>query len=289
MNRILFLSLLVGLAAYESGDRKYFTTIGFGQNNPEPFLDICPDDQFEYKNKLVNSFFTITGFQQTHEIDKYALEDSVNYHRLFNSPQADQLEAIRKDYHNRLIELFGSEYLNDPSNKKNVIYQKLDSLRTNLTSFKGKGKNPLADTILDEQSRKIEAARNLSSVLYAFRTAKSPNSEDVQEVFAQHLEVVLEKIGKNARMVLSKENIAETITMGIYQFNRYKAIKHSKLFNNWRKDSGMIHYYMHIPFEQQGSTSGACVKAKDLPDFYQFKGKVNHWNNFPNLLDPGNY
>ena len=124
----------------------------------------------------------------------------------------------------------------------------------------------------------MEAARNLSSVLFAFKTARSPDPEDVQYVFAQHLEVVLTDLSdENATMVLSEEKNVEIITKGIYQFNRYKAIKFSKLFNTWRKDRSQVYYYMHLPFEQHGPKSGPCVEAKDLPEFYQLKGKVNQW------------
>ena len=281
MSRLLFLSLLVGFAAYARGLSDDFRALAVSSTYFQDFYELCPGDEFKYQKKIVNSFFTVRVYQETNQIGEYALEASVNYHSLFNSSDADQLEAIRKDYHGRLIELFGPDYLNDLSNKKNVIYQKLDSLRSNLTSFKGKGKNPLADRILGEQNRKIEAARNLSSVLFAFKTAKSPNVEDLQELFASHLNSVLGTIGdENTTMVLSKEKIVDIITKGIYQFNHYELIKFSKLFNTWRKDSGKVYYDMHLPFEQHGSKwvvkDRPCVKAKDLPDFYQLKGKVNH-------------
>ena len=283
MNRLLFLSLFVAFAAYASGYGEGFRSIGFHSAYTKDFYELCPGDEFKYKDKLVNSFFTMRGDQETILIGDYALEDSVNYHRLFNSSHADQLEAIRKNYHDRLIEMWGKDYLNNPSYKENVMLEKLNRLHTNLTSFKGKGKNPfLGDTILGMQSRQIDAARNFSSVLHTFKTAKNPTpDETVLRIFEKQLKYTMMAIGdKNTTMVLWEEDTVDIFTKDIYQFNHWEAIKSSKILYNWRKDYGKVHFDMHLPFAQNGSKwvnkTRPCVPAKKLPEFYRLKGKVNH-------------
>lgn len=68
---------------------------------------------------------------------------------------------------------------------------------------------------------------------------------------------------------------------GVYQFDRFEPMKSSQLFNkSWRNDSGMMHYKLQVPFEQHDSNwvnkTRPCVPAKQLPAFYQLKGKPDH-------------
>lgn len=178
MNPLWFLSILLCFtyaSCQDDGCGEGFVTIGFDTQLAEDFNELCLDDRFDYESHHVNSVLTMYAQLDTYKIGDYALDDSVNYRQLFNASDAEQLEAIRDAYHQRLQELFGSHYLNDPSYKNNSLYPKFGALRTQVISFWGKGKSPfVSDQILGKQINKIEKAQNFTEVLHAFRTHRTP-------------------------------------------------------------------------------------------------------------------
>ena len=280
MKLFLFLSLLVCFTACENPSGTGFRSIGYRSYYYKNFSELCPSDEFEYNGLKVNSFFSILGFQEFIPIGEiYALEDSVNYHRLFNESDADQLEEIKSSYIQRLIEMYGQHYLNDPLYKEPWMYQIFSALQANLTSFRGKGKNPLvADVALGMHSRKMEKAKNFSLVLDTYKKDGPVPGEDVLELLLKMLKDLKRIIGdKNTTMVFPIDETDEIFNKRIYQFDRYVS---KSSFKNWSSYFGELYFYMHIPFTQHDSKwvnkSRPCVQAKELPKFYQLKGKVDH-------------
>ena len=84
---------------------------------------------------------------------------------------------------------------------------------------------------------------------------------------------------ETTKMAFSNEKATDLYHKRIYKFDRFEPRKNSKLFNNWREDYGDLQFDVHIPFEQQNSRfvnkTRPCVQAKELPLFYQLKGKIN--------------
>lgn len=285
MNLLLCLSALLCLATANAIDYDYgtgFRSISFSSGYHDDFYVLCPGEEFQYNGLTVNSVLTIRANQDTENLEGYAME-SVDYQRLFKKSDAKQLAAIQNDYHKRLTEMYGKDYLNDPSYQENVMHKKLAALRTKVISFWGKGKNPfLADTTLGKQINKTEKAQNFSQILHAYRTRRTPAvSELVRAMFGEHLGNTALGVD-NATMAFAKEKLDLVFFKGIYQFDRFEPVNASEIFDNsdWKKDYGKVHFKMQVPFEQHGSKlvvpSRPCLKANQLPVFYQTKGKPGH-------------
>lgn len=275
MNQLLFLSLLVCFAAYAS------SSASFRSDLDEGLYELCPDDQFEYSGFKVNSFRKIHGNLSLSPIGVYALEELVNYYRLFDESDADQLEEIRSTYHRRLIEMYSRRYLNDPFySLENLMKQKLAILQKNLTNFKGQGKDLFVSArIISLQSRKIEGAKNLTVILNAHKNkVLVPEIIDLKH-FDFYMHFMRTIFDTNSTMAFRKEETAAIYSKRIYQFERFKPIRSSKLFYNWRKDYGELLSNIYIPFQQRDSRfvnkTRDCVQAKELPMFFKLKGKAD--------------
>ena len=164
MKKLLFFSLLVcfvssfGVQAYG-----HFRIVPIG------LTELCPNAEFEYKGLKINSFKEIEGYQYLPRISVYALEDIVDYHGLFSDDDADQLETIKKNYHQSLKEMYSPSYMNDPIHKD--MPKRLSEIQKSFTSFLGKGVEYRfrADAVLKKQSLKVEKAKNLSLALNAHK------------------------------------------------------------------------------------------------------------------------
>ena len=210
-------------------------------------------------------------------MEHYALEKSVNYHRLFNEPEANQLDEIRIAYHRGLIELYGKDYFNDPHYKlKNVMHQKFSALQTNLTSFKGKGKNPfVADMTIEQQSKKMEDAKKLTLILNAYKSDMPVPVDDL----LNNIQVILKFgiLGKNVTTPFLNEEFS-ILEKKVYEFDRFTPLIIPRLADDWRKTFGKMSFVLHVPYEQHDSKyinkTRPCVQAKELPSFYTMKGKI---------------
>lgn len=284
MKQFLFFALLACFTAHSSCSSEFrsFRILFYYYRD---FNELCPNDQFDYEWQTVNSEFAVRVERQLYYAGDYALED-VNYQDLFNKTDADQLEEIRSAYHKRLMLLYGPNYLNYKSySLKELVYNYFTTLRANLTSFKGKGKNPnMTDVILDRQISQIEKAKNISRLLntYKIDTPVIPKSD--LETIQNSLES-LEKDVKNSgfskftAIIFSPRKIGD-LFKSIYKFDGFVPERNANAFKyNWKKDTGQLRYTLHVPFHQYDSKwlnkSRPCVQAKDLPDFYQLKGKIN--------------
>lgn len=273
MNQLLFLSLLVCSVICASG------SASFRSDMDEGLYELCPDDQFDYAGLKVNSFRKIHGNLSLFPIGTYALEEAVNYFRMFDESDADQLQEIRSHYHRRLIELYSRQYLNDPLySLDNVMNRKIAALQANLTSFMGKGNDLfLSASILRVQRQKMEEARNLTVLLNIHKNERLvPEIIDLKHFdFYMHF---MRTIGdRNSTMAFRKEDTAAIYSKRIYKFESFKPTRSSSLFYNWRKSSGDLLSSIYIPFEQRDSKfvikTRACVHAKELPIFFRLKGK----------------
>lgn len=78
-------------------------------------------------------------------------------------------------------------------------------------------------------------------------------------------------------MVLFGEKIAQVYKKGIYKFDRFEPIKSHRFIKPWKKSSAYVNFTLHLPFEQHGlrfvNKTRPCVPAKQLPVFYQLKGR----------------
>ena len=277
MKQFLCLSLLVCFASYASCG--HFNSYRSSVHYHNDLYALCADDEFEYDGLKINSFLTVHQELGLTEIGDYALEESIDFHRLFNETEAKQLDEIRDAYHHGLIELYGENYFNDPHYKlENVMYQKLSALQKNLTSFKGKGENPfVADLALGFHNGKMEEARNLTLTLNPYKSDKpTPEKELVKQIGNFYLHLLARQ---NLTLALPKNNMADFYNKRIYKFDRFEPVKKSKLFNQWKEDSGKMYFDLHVPFQNQDSDylnkTKPCVGAKALPLFYQLKGKIN--------------
>lgn len=274
-----FLILLVCFAAYASC--KNFPGSGSSVHMYEDFYELCSDDRFEYNGFKVNSFVTVRGYVELHPIGDYALSEAVNYYRLFNDTEADQLEEIRDSYHFSLIRMYGKHYFNNPNyeNVENLMYKQVSDHQANLTSFRGKGKNAfVADVVLGLQNKVMEQAKNLTLILHTFKSETPAPEKDSIGHLDHHL-VALRHLS-NTTIVFPKEDAADLFKKLIYKSDRFEPIRRSKLFNEWKEDSGKLFFNMHVPFEQNDSMyvnkTRPCVVAKDLPKFFQLKGQIGN-------------
>lgn len=284
MQQFLFLSLLVCLVEVSFG--AHTRSMGFSSDLREDFYELCSEDQFEYNGIKINSFHKVHGEQTLRPIGEYALEETVNYHRLFKRAEADQLEEIRSTYHRNLAEMYSSNYLNDQLYKLgDSMPQRFATLQANLNTFRGKGRNsPAADKVLSVESQKIEEAKNLSLALNAHKNDKPDlggvlGYGQLVDLFETHLSP-LRKSQKSIKMAFFKEKAADIYKKRIYKFNRFETIRRSRLFNEWRRDFGRILFDLHIPFEQNDSRhvnkTRPCVAAKELSLFFRQKGEIAH-------------
>lgn len=80
-------------------------------------------------------------------------------------------------------------------------------------------------------------------------------------------------------MVISPEKIADVLK-SIYKFGGFFPERASGIGFKWREQTGELLFILEVPFEHHKSKwlvkDKPCVHAKDLPKFYQLKGKVNH-------------
>ena len=272
MKQFWFSSLLICFTAYASCSSTF-------SHNFEDLYELCEKDQFEYGGFKVNSFRTLQGNLTLPTMGTFALEDLVNYHRLFNETEADQLDAIRSIYHRHLVELYGQHYLNNPAyDYDNLMHQKFTALQAKLTSFKGKGKNVfVADEVIRLQSQKMEAAKNLTKTL-------NIHKDDVlvpEIIHPQHFDFALSLMkgdyDEDSTMAFKNEKTTDVYKRPLYNFERFVPRRASKLFYDWRKDSGNLLSNIYIPFEQHKSkfvnASRPCVRGDQLPLFFELKGK----------------
>ena len=279
-----FLSLLACFTACACNDDAFFGTgfrsIGYRSRYYKELYELCPGDEFEYNDLKVNSLFRVQGYQEFKPAGVYAL-DPIDYHQLFNESDADQLEEIRSNYHQRIRQLYGQEYLNDPVYKEKLMYQKITVLQTNLTSFREKGKNPfVGQVIVDRADQKMEKARNFSLVLDTYKNDGPVPGESVLSYLVDALRNLKRVIGdENTTMAFSSDDMDDLFNKRIYKFDNFRPINDSRVFKSWKEHYGELSFHMHIPFEQHDSKwankSLPCVPVKELPKFYQLKGKVN--------------
>lgn len=279
----MYLSLSLGCItvcafAYDYGTG--FSGVGYSWHSFEDFYELCPGDEFEHNDLKVNALFPIQGLLDLIPIINYAL-DPADYHRLFKKPDADQLDEIRSNYHQQLLELFGLDYLNDPLYREKMMYQKFKALQTNLTSFCEKGKNPLmSKVILEMQTRKIEKAKNFSLILDTCKNDGPVPGETVLAALNKVLSYLKKEISDaNATIVFSADEIADIFNKRVYKFDHFKPKNIAKTPKYWEDYYGRLYFTMHIPIEQRDSKwvnkTRPCVPAKELPKFYQLKGKLN--------------
>lgn len=272
MKQFLFLSLLLCFTAFASGSSSY-------SHDFEELYEICSDDQFEYNGWQVNSFRLVHVNLTLPLAGKFALDETVDYYQLFNETEADELDWIRMNYHHLLIELYGSRYLNNPVN--DLMHQKFASLQTNLTRFLGKSNNPsVADRILIFQSKQIEEAKNLLKILNTHKKEVLVPEIMNQGHFDFHL-ILLKAYDENSTNAFLKDKSSDIYQKRIYQFERFVPKRASRMFHEWRKDSGELLSNVYFPFEQRNSkfvdAARPCVTAKELPLFFQLKGKDVSW------------
>ena len=275
MKQFLFLSLLVCFAAFANCD--YFSSSRLHFNMHKDFYAICPEDQFFCNGLQVNSFLKVHGELGLDPIGDYALNDEVDYHRMFNKIEADQVDEIRRAYHQSLVELYGKDYLNNPR-LWFVMYERLSALQANLTSFQEKGKNLfLSYSILGMQNKVMEKAKNLSLVLNSLKSDTPTLEKSYLKMFDDHY-ITKYKFWENITVAFSNVMAADIVKKLVYKFDRFEPTKGSKIINDWKKDSGNLYFDIHIPFEERRSEyinkTIPCVQAKELPVFFQLKGKI---------------
>ena len=282
MKQSLLLALLVCLTV---SLRAHARSMGFSSDLSKDFYELCSGDQFEYNGLKLNSFVKMHGDHRLRPIGDYALEESVDYYRLFHSAEADRLEEIRSVYHRNLVEMYGQHYLNDDK-FENSMPRKFAVSQANLMSFHGKGKNPLlSDQVLGLEGRKMEKAKNLSLALNAHKMDRPDQDgvlgfDQLLDLFETQLTPFKNFFRQNLTMAFSNDKPADIFKKRIYKFDRFVPVRQSKLIDEWREDSGRLFFDMHIPFEQRDfhyvNKTRPCVEAKELPLFFQLKGKINH-------------
>lgn len=280
----MYLSLLlacVTACACEDGIGTGFCSYAFISDLREEFYELCPGDEFEYNGFRVNAVFKELAYLELIPIIKYAL-DPADYRQLFDKSDADQLNEIQSNYHQLLLELFGKEYLNGPLYKEKLMCQKITSLQTNLTSFRGKGKNLLGETILGVHEQRMEKAKNFSLILDDYKNdgPEHPGKRTLGAAIRQLSSLKARIDDANTTMVFSADEIANIFKKRVYKFDRFKPINTSKTPKYWKYYYGKLHWDLDIPMQQHHSKwvnkTRPCLPARELPKFYQLKGKLDH-------------
>lgn len=274
MRQLLFLSLLACFVAFTNGEGSSLQS-----EWEDDLYELCPGDEFDYKGLTVNSFLEMRGTYKSDEIGWYAIEvDSIELHHLFNEQEAKKILEIQSTYHRQLVEMFEEKYMNDPRyDLENEMNPKFTAMQTNLTSLKG---NPNGgDALLNRLIRKIEGAKELCKLL-ASSKSDQPQRLVSWGLLVLHLAYVKRTSDENTTMAFLNEKVETIFDKQIHQFDHYQKIRNSKLFDDWTKDYGIVHFRMPLPVQQHNSRyvnkTRPCVEAKKLPPFYQLKGKVDH-------------
>ena len=276
MRQLLFLSLLACFVALTSCEGS-----SLHSSWKDDFYELCPGDEFDYNGLKVNSFLEVQGTFDSKRMGWHAIEvDSRTLHYLFNEQEAKKILEIQSTYHRQLVEMYEEKYMNDPRyNLVNEMNPKFTAMQTNLTSLKGKSKD--GDWFLNRLVGRIERAKELCKLLTSCKSDKPLPDFFNWAVFVLHLNYVKGSSDENTTMAFLNEKVGTIYNdKRIYKFDHYQKIRASRLFNDWKKDYGIVHFRIPFPFQQHDSRyvnkTRPCVEAKKLPPFYRLKGKTNY-------------
>lgn len=256
---------------------------------------LCQSSAFDYKDSLkkihhVNAFHRIEHSVKLKPIGYYGLDTQLNFRDYFENEIGEQLNHLKSDYNQALLDLYSESYLNGESFRVDwTKYGRFADMRDafkafqNQTTLGDKAAVKLEETI-ERAGRVMQLAGQLMNYKVEFLHPEILSLTDFQQLIGS---LKIDPLTES--MVFTSDSIIDTYRKLIFKFDRFKFNSRSKLFFDWKSD-GTIVSSIYLPFELKEelkevkkskekwnslTTNGPCRSVENMPKFFSSKnGRV---------------
>jgi len=248
---------------------------------------ICADDVFRYRDHEINSVHVIKLNVSLKEVAYFAIDPNEEFED-FGDTFRDQMLSVKKEHNKRLVKLYSERYLN----QNESILDSLDEMGKNTTELRYKIEQSESEEQNDQYfvlskllltRNQISKLTHLIEYLSSFFDNKFPqeNSKIPDQIGKKELKLKLKSIIENLNV--TENQTSAFIDVPIYEIYEKQIVKPkftffrlSKLSYDFRS-TGQLELDIVLPFEDKiynkinNDVKIDCLKAKDLPKFYQEK------------------